>query len=221
MHMPALVFVALVLIGAVAEARKEPVGWLDVQVSVPDAEIANDGKVYGVSPLGAPLKLYKGTHTIKVTRRGHSEFLDVIKIEVGKTTTLEVELFPLSAPVQVTSKPSGAIVLVDDQPVGTTPYNGDLEPGSRRIRVKLDGYLPSEKVVELVAGGEYKVDFPLAPEPPPPESLRKGPPRPFYKKWWFWAATSVVAVGVTALVITSATGDDPFGDADRIITPSW
>jgi hypothetical protein len=221
MRVRLVVFVALFLYGAAAEARKEPVGWLDVQVSVPDAEIAIDGKVFGVSPLGAPLKLYKGTHTIKVTKRGHSEFLDVVKIDVGKTVTLEVELFALSAPVSVTSKPTGAIVLVDDLAVGTTPYNGDLEPGSRRIRVKLDGYLPSEKVVELIAGGEYKVDFPLAPEPPPPESLRKGPSKPIYKKWWFWAATSVVAVGVTALVITSTSGDDPFADSDRVITPTW
>src|SRR5881409_2765603 len=95
-HVTLVVMIAATLAAAPALARpsRDPVGTADIQVSVPDAEIMVDGKVYGRSPL-APIKLMKGTHTVKVTKPGHSEFLDVVKVEVGKEVTLEVELIPL------------------------------------------------------------------------------------------------------------------------------
>jgi hypothetical protein len=204
---------------AALAGKKDPIGTLDIQVSVPDAEIVVDGKVYGKSPL-APIKLMKGTHTVKVTKPGHSEFLDVIKVEVAKTVTLEVELIPLTAPISISSRPPGAIVLVDGQVVGTTPFNGEVDPGNRKIRLQLDGYDPSERTIELVAGGDYKVGFDLVKSKPPPLAQHEQR-KPIYKKWWFWAGASAVAIGLTVLTISMTSGGDPFGGADRVIEPMW
>ncbi len=215
--------IAMFLCAAPAEARnrRDPVGTADIQVSVPDADIIVDGKVYGRSPL-PPIKLFKGTHTVKVTKPGHSEFLDVIKIEVGKSVTLEVELIPLTAPISISSRPPGAIVLVDGQVVGTTPFHGEVDPGARRFRLQLDGYDPAERTVELVAGGDYKVAFDLVKSKPLPGLAdQERNRRPIYKKWWFWAGASAAVIGVTILAVSLSGGGDPFGDADRVIEPMW
>ena len=203
-----------------AWGAREPVGWADIQVSVPDADIIIDGNVYGKSPLGAPVKLLKGKHTLKVVKPGHSEYLDVISIGVGKTLTIEVELIPLTAPVEVRSTPPGAIVVVDGSPVGKTPWQGELDPGPRKIRLQLDGYLPGEKSLDLMAGTPSSVDLTLLPIPPPPRAKRDGPSRPIYKKWWFWTAAGVLAIGTTALIITT-TSDDPWAGADHMTVATW
>jgi hypothetical protein len=217
---PVVMMAVLLASAAPAWGRRDPVGTADIQVSVPDADIIVDGKVYGRSPL-PPIKLMKGTHTVKVIKPGHSEFLDVIKIEVGKKVTLEVELIPLTAPIKITSRPPGAIVLVDGQVVGTTPYEGEVDPGDRTIRLQLDGYDPAERIVELVAGGDYKVGFDLVKTKVVPLAGHDRDRRPIYKKWWFWAGTAVAVAGITILTVSLTGGDDPFAGSDRIIEPMW
>jgi tetratricopeptide (TPR) repeat protein len=52
-----------------------------------------------------------------------------------------------------------------------------------------------------------------AKHPPPPSVLRDPEidetPDPIYRKWWFWAGVSVVAVGASTLAITMATDSSP------------
>jgi hypothetical protein len=42
------------------------------------------------------------------------------------------------SPIVITSKPSGAQVIIDGNKVGTTPYRGEVNEGSRTIVVKID-----------------------------------------------------------------------------------
>ena len=63
----------------------------------------------------------------------------------------------------VFSRPLGATVIVDDQPVGVTPYTGQLPPGTHKIVLSLRGYLDSEQKVELAADRARDLDVPLVP----------------------------------------------------------
>ncbi|WP_437652304.1 PEGA domain-containing protein [Sorangium sp. So ce1182] len=58
----------------------------------------------------------------------------------------------------------GADVLVDGARVGTAPLADPVfvEPGAHTITVKREGYVPSEKKVEVGAGSEARSDFELA-----------------------------------------------------------
>ena len=51
----------------------------------------------------------------------------------------------------VISTPPGATVLVDDRPVGVTPWTGDLFPGRHRVALTLRGYDDQTLEVDLAA----------------------------------------------------------------------
>src|SRR3954468_15814152 len=51
----------------------------------------------------------------------------------------------------VLSRPLGATVIVDEQPVGITPYTGQLPPGLHKVVLSLRGYADSEHKLELPA----------------------------------------------------------------------
>jgi tetratricopeptide (TPR) repeat protein len=53
--------------------------------------------------------------------------------------------------VTVLSTPLGATVSVDDQPVGVTPWTGDLSPGKHHVLLTLRGYSDVEREPELSA----------------------------------------------------------------------
>jgi len=51
----------------------------------------------------------------------------------------------------VLTSPAGATVTVDDQPVGVTPWTGELPPGEHHLLLSLRGYADAERNVSLVA----------------------------------------------------------------------
>src|SRR5688500_1147680 len=51
----------------------------------------------------------------------------------------------------VLSSPLGATVIIDDQPVGVTPFTGQFAPGSHKVQLSLRGYADTERKVELQA----------------------------------------------------------------------
>jgi tetratricopeptide (TPR) repeat protein len=51
----------------------------------------------------------------------------------------------------VLTTPAGATVTVDDQPVGVTPWTGELRPGEHRLLLSLRGYTDAERLVSLAA----------------------------------------------------------------------
>lgn len=63
----------------------------------------------------------------------------------------------------VLSTPFGATVVVDEQPVGVTPYTGQLPPGTHKVVLSLRGYADSEHKVELPADRAQDLSVPLVP----------------------------------------------------------
>src|SRR6187399_760923 len=51
----------------------------------------------------------------------------------------------------VLSTPAGATVTIDDQPLGVTPWTGELRPGEHRLLLSLRGYADAEKAIALAA----------------------------------------------------------------------
>jgi tetratricopeptide (TPR) repeat protein len=73
--------------------------------------------------------------------------------------------------LSVLSTPFGATVIVDEQPVGVTPYTGQLPPGAHKIVLSLRGYADSEQKVDLRADRAQELSVPLV-----PASERAAPP---------------------------------------------
>jgi len=64
----------------------------------------------------------------------------------------------------VLSSPLGATVIIDDQPLGVTPFTGQFAPGKHRVVVSLRGYSDSTHQVELPAEHARDLIVPLLPD---------------------------------------------------------
>jgi tetratricopeptide (TPR) repeat protein len=116
--------------------------------------------------------------------------------------------------VTVFSDPPEATVLLDDQPVGLTPWTGETWPGRHRVVVQKRGYLEHEVVMELDALKAEEVNLeltraPVTPPPPAPIPVSNDKPWPLTRRMsvltWATLATGTAALG-TAIAIEATAG---------------
>ncbi len=63
--------------------------------------------------------------------------------------------------IVVDTMPSGALIFIDNQLVGTSPLERPMIEGEHIVRVMLDGYVPDEREVNLIAGVRETLELPL------------------------------------------------------------
>lgn len=74
----------------------------------------------------------------------------------------------------VDTKPSGALVFVDDEVVGTTPLERPVLEGAHKVRVSLPGYVAEERELSLVPGVREQVTLELQRTPGSPKRRALG-----------------------------------------------
>ncbi len=81
------------------------------------------------------------------------------------------------APLMVTSKPGGILVIVDGQKVGKTPYRATLQQGTHVIVVKPNEQGRREHTVTVEFGEKVVIDerYDSAPAPKPKSAARSAP----------------------------------------------
>ncbi len=164
------------------------------------ARIYVDGQPVGTVPQEAPIPVSPGTHTIKVTKPGHSDYLDTFQVKRGEEHVLEIDLLALAGVLIVDSTAPGAIVAVDQRQIGEVPFEGEISPGTRSLEVRAPGYSTFRQSLEVVAGETYTFDAHLIALAPGSEFGEAA--TPWYGHWWLWAGAAVlVAGGVTAGIL--------------------
>ncbi|HMJ12808.1 MAG TPA: PEGA domain-containing protein [Polyangiaceae bacterium] len=68
----------------------------------------------------------------------------------------------------ILSVPLGGTVVLDGQPVGVTPWTGEIAPGEHGFRIKLEGYRDHEQTFELPR--DHALDLNVQLESAPPEA---------------------------------------------------
>jgi hypothetical protein len=88
--------------------------------------------------------------------RDPSDIVEV-RVSISKCRLL------LKSDVAIGSEPAGANVYIDDRAklLGQTPYTTSLDPGTYRIHLSLDGYMPFEETFEVRAGEPLRLFFKL------------------------------------------------------------
>ncbi|MCL1924689.1 MAG: PEGA domain-containing protein [Defluviitaleaceae bacterium] len=76
---------------------------------------------------------------------------------------------PQTGRVDIRSLPAGASLFVDDVLVGTTPFTGTLEVGTRSIRVQLEGFINTQAALNVTTGINNPVEYELQPLPTIPQ----------------------------------------------------
>jgi hypothetical protein len=150
----------------------------------------------------------KGRELGRVTETLHGDPDELIQ-------EVRVAAYRLVAPAKITgaisllSEVPGATVTVDDKPVGATPLAGPIDGlpiGDHVLRVARAGYadfvdkvpVRFEKATEVVVRQRaVTVEAKLE------EAERKdllAPEPPYWARWWFWAGSAAVAIGLGLVV---------------------
>lgn len=72
--------------------------------------------------------------------------------------------------VTILSVPEGATVILDDRPVGVTPWTGEIFPGKHRARLRREGYEDKTEEFELSAHRSMDVSIELSKAAEKPEA---------------------------------------------------
>jgi TolB-like protein len=126
-----------------------------------------------------------GTHRERCEICGVEEAGEKMGLAASALRTRLEGLVRAPARFVIRSHPSGAQVALDGQPIGRTPLDRELTGGAHTLQVSAEGYDPSERTLNVVAGVDETMDLELLP---------LASKFPFAK-----AGFTAIAVGVVAL----------------------
>jgi hypothetical protein len=204
----AMVAIQLALGGGDADAQRRKKragnqGTLVLRSMTEGATVQVDGTEVGTIPLPGPLSLPAGKHTLKLQKRGYTEYIDVVNIERGKATELDIDLLPFAGVLVVTSTARKARVFVDGKFEGVTPFEKEVLIGKRQVRVSKAGYYDFIATFKAAAGKTKRLHarldaLPVGINPYRPKPL---PPPKWYERWYVWAG---IAGGAAAVALAVA-----------------
>lgn len=137
-------------------------GDVEISSNPPAAMLYFDGKKVGPTPQKLEGVLV-GVHEIRLEIKGYAPLITTITVDENSTQKRIFSLKKEGAKVLISSRPEGAVVLLDGKIVGNALYIGELAAGLHTITVRLPGYTTQSKQVELKSGGSYAFHFHLQP----------------------------------------------------------
>lgn len=203
----ATIFFFLLAPGASAMAKppkkdKPTTGELVIFSFAKEAGIEVDGKLVGKVPRTEPLPLSPGKHTVRVFKRGFTEFTETVTITAGEQTELEADLIAFAGIVTIVAKGEdgapveGATVAIDGKLAGKTPFDRDVPAGKRTLVVQADGFHPfTVKSAAIEAGKPFHLEANLKKVTVIVGGDDEG--GGVHTKWWFW---TIIGVGVATAV---------------------
>lgn len=174
----------------------------------------NDQEV-GEVPLPGPLEVKPGqTYTVRVQKRGYAPFVDTVLAGAGQESEVEADLVPTGGIVKISCNIQRSQVLLNGKPLGRTPFDGDIAPGSHQLIVVSTGYLQDKRQIEVKAGEVMSIEIALQPVPEPLVQDDKS----LFGRWWFWGGIGAVVIGgVAAGVLANQTKKVDAPPADHVL----
>ncbi|WP_437942520.1 PEGA domain-containing protein [Sorangium sp. So ce341] len=148
---------------AEVEQLRELVGAIAIEGGAPGALVLVDGERRAELPLPAPLRVAAGAHTVRIQKDGFEPFEARVDVLGRKTARVAASLKAIETRgrlriSEITGKQLG--VALDGVRVGTTPWEGKVEPGAHVIVLfGADGFGTPPTTVSVKAG--KVVDAPL------------------------------------------------------------
>ena len=108
-------------------------GNVDVMSTPIEATIRIDGNNYGATP-NTVRDLLIGDHSLQLSKTGYGTIDKTITITENQIIEINEEL-PSGKEITINSDPAGAVLTIDGQSYGTTPWTGTLAFGSHEIKL--------------------------------------------------------------------------------------
>ncbi len=120
----------------------------------------NGAKQAGVTPVTLPLAA--GQFNLVLRMNGYEAYAAQVQVKDNIQTTMDVQLVPRAQPhvawAQVTTFPKGAEILVDGTSTGkTSPARVQIPAGAHNLTLKLAGYQPAKRAVDVTEGGTVSI----------------------------------------------------------------
>ncbi|MBL0197478.1 MAG: PEGA domain-containing protein [Myxococcales bacterium] len=131
-----------------------------VQVSgAPNATVRVDGKEVGAAPYTGRLVVRAEPYVVEASAPGFSTAKQSVFLKEGESAavTLGLSKEQRQGKLVVTTKPEGAVILIDGKVVGSTRFEGAVDAGPHVVTAKKNGYYTFNLDVEVPKGGERPV----------------------------------------------------------------
>jgi hypothetical protein len=145
--------------------------------SVPDnASVVINGNYQGRAPLSVP-GLAPGTYLVNFSRFNYEPLSATATVEAGATTEVTATLKPKTGTLVINTSPEGAQIALDGTYVGLSPVTqSGISAGNHTVNATLEGYVPVETGVTVIAGQPVTTTITLAkPASPMPGNLTSLP----------------------------------------------
>ena len=113
------------------------------------------------------IELPAGRHLIRIAAEGYKPISVQIDLPQGSSPPRTYKLEKLSSDIgeiEITSRPSGAVVVLDGSIVGKTPYlRSKMPTGRHQLQMRLDGYEGFSRMISVDRGQKRAVSETLTP----------------------------------------------------------
>lgn len=129
------------------------VGAIEVKLAASGATVVIDGRPRGVTPLSKPLRVTAGSRSVRVVMDGMVPYETRVDVAGGVTVPVVPTLTALvrAGRLKVSERSGRSVeVLIDGIVVGTTPWEGALQPGTHTVILRGPGNLGTPPVLAPV-----------------------------------------------------------------------
>ena len=112
------------------------IGSIEIAGAEPGAAVVIDGRARGTYPTTAPLRVYAGSHVVRVYKEGFGPFEARVDVAGRQSALVEAHLNPLTQAgrLSVTETGGRALdVVIDNVVVGKTPWEGTIAVGVHNV----------------------------------------------------------------------------------------
>jgi hypothetical protein len=143
-----------------------PMGTLSVTSNPSGATILIDGQVVQYYTTPAEGDVPPGVYTVELTLSGYEPYSTTVEVKDGETSYVHANLIrqPGIGTIDVTSKPTSAMLYVDSIYQGRTPQQVSVAEGNHEIRVEMEGYTTWKTIVAVVPNKVTNINAVLEPD---------------------------------------------------------
>jgi hypothetical protein len=140
---------------------KARVGDLEIGSDPPGAKVYVNRKEMGQTPFFLR-EIPVGPYSVRLVKEGYEVHEETAGVIEGQQKKVEVKLTRIVGELSIRTDPPGASIYIDGKLFGTSPYQGrDLSPGAYEVRIVMEGYVPWQGVLAVIAGKKVEVPVEL------------------------------------------------------------
>jgi hypothetical protein len=147
-----LLLLALFLLAGIPTAFAQVKGAFAIVCNTTGARVYLSGELVGYTKPTFSMLLKPGQYTVKVTAKGYKDFTTTIQM-TANPLNLEVNLESVNAvskyPLSVSANVAGAMVFLNNSPLGNAPASVMAAPGSYTLKVTAPGYQEYASAIQM------------------------------------------------------------------------